>query len=94
MLRHESYSRRPLGRFASVLYSKEARERGIRGCLFSQAQQVVVDAYRRTVELPKRGVLAWRSEEDDESLLDVATALCGPAAPFEPDTPAIVYYVL
>ncbi len=99
MLQHESFARRLLGLFASILYSKEARDRGIRGVLLAQGMQVVVDTCRHAVVLPKRGVLAWRGEtgEEDEALFQKALYLCGPAAPLETHSvgrPLVNAYIL
>lgn len=83
MLQHESYSRGLLGLLASLLYSREARERDIKGFLVYQGQQVIVDTVRHVMMLPRRGVLAWRSEDWDEPLLRKAVCLCVPACPKE-----------
>ncbi len=97
MLQHESYNRGLLGLFASLLYSREARERDIKGFLVYQGQQVIVDTVRHAMMLPRRGVLAWRSEDWDEPLLRKAVCLCVPACPKEvpPDVrpPVHVYLV-
>jgi hypothetical protein len=69
LLARESQTRDLLGLLASALHSADARERGIKGFLAYQGQEVVVDIARGGLRRPQRGVLAWAGAQDDPGLV-------------------------
>jgi len=70
---HESRDRRLLGVLASALRSRQAKERGIKGFLAYQGQQILVDTVKGRLMRPKRGILAWAGDIEEPELGIAAT---------------------